>query len=154
MLNKIKKLINDLSNKQTTKPKRGDEINQFYFIGKTKKGCPKLEFRKIGDKGIKFIEVTNTGNSFEEDKHLTKVRVTGLKEDNKTEYTLYFKDVYTECSKALLKKFDVMTDEYLRRLKAKIKNLQSTLNKHQALINNSYETIYKKVIRYKKNATK
>ena len=141
MLNKIKNFINNLNNKQSSKPKRGDEITQFYFIGKTRKGCPKLEFRKIGDKGIKFIEVTNTGNSFEEDKHLTKVRVTGLKEDNKTKYTLYFKDVYTECSEALLKKFDVMTDEYLRRLKAKIKNLQSTLDKHQHLIDNDYETI-------------
>lgn len=132
-----------------SKPKRGDEIQQFFFIGETRGGCPKLEQRSVGDKGITCIEVTNTGKSFLEDRHLTRVRVTGLKEDGKTEYQMYFNDVYTECSKALLRRFSTEMEKYQQMLRGIINSVQAVYDKHTSLMQADLEKIYKRMDRNK-----
>lgn len=142
--------VSDIVTKHTvnnSKPKRGDEIQQFFFIGETRGGCPKLEQRSVGDKGITCIEVTNAGKSFLEDKHLTKVRVTGLKEDGKTEYQMYFNDVYTECSEALFKRFSNEMDKYQQMLRGIINSVQAVADKHSALMAADLEKIYKRMTR-------
>lgn len=142
--------VSDIVTKKTTntsKPKRGDEIQQFFFIGETRGGCPKLEQRSVGDKGITCIEVTNAGKSFLEDKHLTKVRVTGLKEDGKTEYQMYFSDVYTECSGALLMRFSNEIAKYQQMLRGIINSVQAVYDKHEALMQADLEKIYKRMTR-------
>ena len=144
--------VSDIVIKQTTnksKPKRGDEIQQFFFIGETRGGCPKLEQRSVGDKGITCIEVTNAGKSFFADNHLTKVRVTGLKEDGKTEYQMYFNDVYTECSEALFKRFSNEMDKYQQMLRGIINSVQAVYDKHEALMQADLEKIYKRLSRNK-----
>lgn len=132
-----------------SKPKRGDEIQQFFFIGETRGGCPKLEQRSVGDKGITCIEVTNAGKSFLEDRHLTRVRVTGLKEDGKTEYQMYFNDVYTECSKALLRRFSTEMKKYQQMLRGIINSVQAVYDKHTGLMQADLEKIYKRMDRNK-----
>lgn len=142
--------VSDIVTKQAinnSKPKRGDEIQQFFFIGETRGGCPKLEQRSVGDKGITCIEVTNTGKSFLEDRHLTKVRVTGLKEDGKTEYQMYFNDVYTECSEALFKRFSNEMEKYQQMLRGIINSVQAVSDKHRALMAADLEKIYKRMNR-------
>lgn len=142
--------VSDIVTKHTvnnSKPKRGDEIQQFFFIGETRGGCPKLEQRSVGDKGITCIEVTNAGKSFLEDNHLTRVRVTGLKEDGKTEYQMYFNDVYTECSEALFKRFSNEMDKYQQMLRSIINSVQVVIDKHSALMAADLEKIYKRMNR-------
>lgn len=144
--------LNSLSNildKKTTKekPKRGDEIQQFFFISKTKSGCPKLEQRIVGHKGITHIEITNVGKSFFEDSHLTKVRVSGLKEDGKTEYQMFFNDVYTSCSSALFDKFSREIEKHKQRLKCAINNAKTIFDKHNKLMADDLDKIYKKMFR-------
>lgn len=142
--------VSDIVTKQTTnksKPKRGDEIQQFFFIGETRGGCPKLEQRSVGDKGITCIEVTNAGKSFLEDKHLTRVRVTGLKEDGKTEYQMHFNDVYTECSEALFRRFSNEMEKYQQMLRGIINSVQVVYDKHEALMQADLEKIYKRMNR-------
>lgn len=148
--------VSDIVTKQAinnSKPKRGDEIQQFFFIGETRGGCPKLEQRSVGDKGITCIEVTNAGKSFLEDNHLTKVRVTGLKEDGKTVYQMYFNDVYTECSEALFKRFSDEMDKYQQMLRGIINSVQAVADKHGALMTADLEKIYKRMIRNKSSAS-
>lgn len=142
--------VSDIVVKQTinnSKPKRGDEIQQFFFIGETRGGCPKLEQRSVGDKGITCIEVTNTGKSFLEDRHLTRVRVSGLKEDGKTEYQMFFNDVYTECSEALLRRFSTEMEKYQQMLRGIINSVQAVYDKHEALMQADLEKIYKRMNR-------
>lgn len=142
--------VSDIVTKHTannSKPKRGDEIQQFFFIGETRGGCPKLEQRSVGDKGITCIEVTNAGKSFLEDNHLTKVRVTGLKEDGKTVYQMHFNDVYTECSAALFKRFSDEMDKYQQMLRGIINSDQAVADKHRALMAADLEKIYKRMTR-------
>ena len=142
--------VSDVVAKQTanmSKPKRGDEIQQFFFISETRGGCPKLEQRSVGDKGITCIEVTNAGKSFLEDKHLTKVRVTGLKEDGKTVYQMYFNDVYTECSEALFRRFSNEMEKYQQMLRGIINSVQAVSDKHRALMAADLEKIYKRMNR-------
>lgn len=148
--------VSDIVTKHTvnnSKPKRGDEIQQFFFIGETRGGCPKLEQRSVGDKGVTCIEVTNAGKSFLEDKHLTKVRVTGLKEDGKTEYQMYFNDVYTECSEALFKRFSNEMDKYQQMLRGIINSVQAVVDKHSALMAADLEKIYKRMTRNNSSAS-
>lgn len=148
--------VSDIITKHTvnnSKPKRGDEIQQFFFIGETRGGCPKLEQRSVGDKGITCIEVTNAGKSFLEDNHLTKVRVTGLKEDGKTEYQMYFNDVYTECSEALFKRFSNEMEKYQQMLRGIINSVQAVADKHGALMTADLEKIYKRMTRNKSSAS-
>lgn len=148
--------VSDIITKHTvnnSKPKRGDEIQQFFFIGETRGGCPKLEQRSVGDKGITCIEVTNAGKSFLEDNHLTKVRVTGLKEDGKTVYQMYFNDVYTECSEALFKRFSNEMDKYQQMLRGIINSVQAVADKHGALMTADLEKIYKRMTRNKSSAS-
>ena len=142
--------VSDIVAKHTannSKPKRGDEIQQFFFIGETRGGCPKLEQRSVGDKGITCIEVTNAGKSFLNDNHLTKVRVTGLKEDGKTVYQMYFNDVYTECSEALFKRFSNEMKKYQQMLRGIINSVQAVLDKHSTLMAADLEKIYKRMNR-------
>lgn len=148
--------VSDIITKHTannSKPKRGDEIQQFFFIGETRGGCPKLEQRSVGDKGITCIEVTNAGKSFLEDNHLTKVRVTGLKEDGKTVYQMYFNDVYTECSEALFKRFSDEMDKYQQMLRGIINSVQAVADKHGALMTADLEKIYKRMTRNKSSSS-
>lgn len=148
--------VSDIVTKHTvnnSKPKRGDEIQQFFFIGETRGGCPKLEQRTVGDKGITCIEVTNAGRSFLEDNHLTRVRVTGLKEDGKTEYQMYFNDVYTECSEALFKRFSNEMDKYQQMLRGIINSVQVVIDKHSALMAADLEKIYKRMTRNNSSAS-
>lgn len=137
-----------------SKPKRGDEIQQFFFIGETRGGCPKLEQRSVGDKGITCIEVTNAGKSFLEDKHLTKVRVTGLKEDGKTVYQMYFNDVYTECSEALFKRFSNEMEKYQQMIRGIVNSVQAVSDKHRALMAADLEKIYKRMNRNNSSSAK
>lgn len=149
--------VSDIITKHTannSKPKRGDEIQQFFFIGETRGGCPKLEQRSVGDKGITCIEVTNAGKSFFEDNHLTKVRVTGLKEDGKTVYQMYFNDVYTECSEALFKRFSDEMDKYQQMLRGIINSVQAVADKHGALMTADLEKIYKRMTRNNSSSAK
>lgn len=142
--------VSDIITKHTannSKPKRGDEIQQFFFIGETRGGCPKLEQRSVGDKGITCIEVTNAGKSFLEDKHLTKVRVTGLKEDGKTVYQMYFNDVYTECSEALFRRFSNEMEKYQQMIRGIVNSVQAVSDKHRALMTADLEKIYKRMNR-------
>ena len=141
--------LSAIINKKPTKekPKRGDETQQFFFIGKTKSGCPKLEQRSIGYKGITHIEITNVGKSFFEDNHLTKVRVSGLKEDAKTEYQMYFNNVYTECSNALLERFCIEVDKHKQKLKYIFKNAKAVFDKHDKSMENDIDKIHKKIYR-------
>ena len=74
---------------------KGTDIPEFWFIEYTKTGIPKIAHRKIGDKGITHIEVYHCGKEFENSGRIKQVRVTGLKEDGKTEYHMYFGPVYT-----------------------------------------------------------
>lgn len=148
--------VSDIVTKHTannSKPKRGDEIQQFFFIGETRGGCPKLEQRSVGDKGITCIEVTNAGKSFLEDNHLTKVRVTGLKEDGKTVYQMYFNDVYTECSEALFKRFSNEMKKYQQMLRGIINSVQVVMDKHSALMAADLEKIYKRMNRNNSSAS-
>lgn len=144
--------VSDIITKHTvnnSKPKKGDEIQQFFFIGETRRGCPKLEQRSVGDKGITCIEVTNAGKSFLEDRHLTRVRVTGLKEDGKTIYQMYFNDVYTECSEALFKRFSNEMEKYQQMLRGIINSVQAVYDKHTGLMQADLEKIYKRMYRSK-----
>lgn len=138
-LNRLKEIVNTISkaitNMQTrysasytlTKnPKRGDELQQFYFIGKTRNGCPKIERRAIGIKGITCIEVTNVGKSYLTDRHLARVRVSGIKEDGKTPYKMYFKNVFTEQNNSLLLAYCNKSEKFLQTTKQKIKQLNIT----------------------------
>lgn len=74
---------------------KGTDIPEFWFIEYTKTGIPKIAHRKIGDKGITHIEVYHCGKEFKNSGRIKQVRVTGLKEDGKTEYHMYFGPVYT-----------------------------------------------------------
>ena len=130
------------SEKEEEKPfKKGDDIHHFYFIRRTKRGCPKVEYRKVGDKGITHIEVTNVGKSYQTDKHLKKIRITGLKEDGKTEYRMYFKDVFTEPSDALKNKYREMSNQYIKALDNEINRLEGISVKHARIIDKSRELI-------------
>jgi len=130
-------------------PTRGYDIDEFYFISSTRSGCPKIEKRAIGMKGITNIEVTNVGNSFNTDKHLTKVRVTGLKEDGKTKYTLFFNDVYSECSKRLLERYEEEAKKYMDSVLKLRKDVEKMADNYQKIICNNYEYIEKKIKRAK-----
>ena len=121
--------------------KKGDDLHHFYFIRKTRHGCPKVEYRKVGNKGITHIEVTNVGKSYQTDKHLKKIRITGLKEDGKTEYQLYFKDVFTKPTDALKNKYRVMANQYITALDNEINRLDSISQKHSKIIDESRELI-------------
>lgn len=121
--------------------KKGDDIHHFYFIRWTKRGCPKVEYRKVGDKGITHIEVTNVGKSYQTDRHLKKIRITGLKEDGKTEYCMYFKDVFTEPSNALKNKYREMANQYINTLDNEINRLENISLKHAKIIDESRKLI-------------
>lgn len=149
ILNSISTIIKNKTAKSKKKPKKGDEIQQFFFIGKTKNGCPKLEQRSVGCKGITHIEITNVGKSFFEDKHLTRVRVSGFKEDGKTPYQMYFNDVYTECSDVLLERFSMEVEKHKRALKCALKNAKTVFDKHIELMENDLSKITKKIYRKK-----
>lgn len=121
--------------------KKGDDIDHFYFIRKTRHGCPKVEYRKVGDKGITHIEVTNVGKSYQTDKHLKRIRITGLKEDGKTEYQMYFKDVFTEPTDALKNKYRDMANQYIIAIDNEIDRLSIISQKHARIIDESRELI-------------
>lgn len=127
--------------------KKGSDLKQFFFISHTRKGCPIIEKRSIGMKGITSIEVSNVGKSFEADKHLTKVRVTGFKEDGKSGYQIYFRDVYTECTPALYFKYKNTVEEYMRKLNSQIKNLEKKYNLYADIIDDNLEILEKKISR-------
>ena len=129
--------IKEMDQKENKLPKKGDDLDHFYFIRRTKHGCPKVEYRKVGDKGITHIEVTNVGKSYQSEKHLKKIRVTGLKEDGKTEYQMYFKDVFTEPSNALKNKYREMSNQYIKSLDNEIYRLEGISIKHARIIDES-----------------
>ena len=138
-----------ISEKEKSRPifRKGDDLKQFFFIGHTRKGCPIIEKRSIGMKGITSIEVSNVGKSFEADKHLTKVRVTGFKEDGKSEYQIYFRDVYIECTPALYFKYKNTVEDYMRKLNSQIKNLEKKYNLYADIIDDNLEVLEKKISR-------
>lgn len=122
--------------------KKGDEISHFYFIRKTKTGCPRIEHRYIGIKGITLIEVTNVGKSYFSEGHLKKVRVTGIKEDGKTEYQKYFYDVYTNSnSKELKIKYIDAMNKHIAKLSAEENRLRHVYNMHDQIITRSLKTL-------------
>ena len=137
----LKCKIQEMDQKKNELPKKGDDLDHFYFIRQTKRGCPKVEYRKVGDKGITHIEVTNVGKSYQTDKHLKKIRITGLKEDGKTEYRMYFKDVFTEPSDALKNKYREMSNQYITALDNEINRLEGISVKHARIIDKSRELI-------------
>ena len=137
----LKFKIQEMDQKKNKLPKKGDDLDHFYFIRRTKHGCPKVEYRKVGDKGITHIEVTNVGKSYQSEKHLKKIRVTGLKEDGKTEYQMYFKDVFTEPSNALKNKYREMFNQYIESLDHEINRLENISLKHTKIIDKSRELI-------------
>lgn len=136
-----------LKMKQNNKPVRGHDITEFWFIGKTRSGCPKLEHRKIGDKGIYAIEITNVGNSYESDGHVSKVRVTGMKEDGKTQYQLYFTNVYVQMTDAILYEYKTKCEHYQKLLNQKVNNAQAIAENHQRFMEHTHNIIYKKISR-------
>lgn len=133
----LKHKIQEMDQKKNETPKKGDDLDHFYFIRRTKRGCPKVEYRKVGDKGITHIEVTNVGKSYQSEKHLKRIRVTGLKEDGKTEYRMYFKDVFTEPSNALKNKYREMSNQYIKALDNEINRLENISLKHSKIIDES-----------------
>ena len=115
--------------------KKGDEISHFYFIRKTKTGCPIIEKRYIGIKGITLIEVTNVGKSYISEGHIKRVRITGLKEDGKTEYQRYFNDVYTDLNSEELKiKYIDAMNKHMAKLSAEENRLYHVRKMHDAII--------------------
>lgn len=122
--------------------KKGDEISHFYFIRKTKTGCPRIEHRYIGIKGITLIEVTNVGKSYFSEGHLKKVRVTGIKEDGKTEYQKYFYDVYTNNkSKELRIKYIDAMNKHMAKLASEENRLRHVYSMHDQIITKSLKTL-------------
>lgn len=104
--NKLNTFLTEIRNQETklnlhkldgNLPK-GTDIPEFWFIEYTKTGIPKISHRKIGDKGITHIEVSHCGKEYKNSGRIKQVRVTGLKEDGKTEYHMYFGPVYTNLS--------------------------------------------------------
>lgn len=114
--------------------KKGDELNEFYFIGKTRRGCPVIKHRKLGDNGIQIIEVSNVGRSFEKDGHIKRIRITSLKEDGKTEYQMYFKDVFIRPSQELYKKYDEKCAKFLKEKQKQLKNIMKSIDKYADII--------------------
>ena len=132
---------------EKNKPVRGQDINEFWFIGKTRSGCPRLEHREIGDKGIYAIEITNVGNSYWSDGHVAKVRVTGTREDGETSYQLYFTNVYVQMTDAILYEYKTKCEQYQKMLNQKIKNAQAIAEIHQQFMERTHDIIYKKINR-------
>lgn len=114
--------------------KKGDELDEFYFIGTTRRGCPVIKHRKIGDKGIQIIEVSNVGKSFEKDGHVKRIRITSLKEDGKTEYQRYFKDVFTFRSQELYNKYDEKCSRFLKEKHKQIKTMMNNIKTYSKII--------------------
>ena len=104
--NKLNTFLTEIQNQETKlnlhklegKLAKGTDIPEFWFIEYTKTGIPKISHRKIGDKGITHIEVSHGGKEYKNSGRIKQVRVTGLKEDGKTEYHMYFGPVYTNLS--------------------------------------------------------
>ena len=114
--------------------KKGDEIKEFYFIGTTRRGCPIIQHRKLGDKGIYLIEVSRVGKSLKSDGHIKRVRVTGFKEDGKTEYQMYFDDVFTSKTDALYEKYKLKSQGFLSRRYKQAKVAADTVEKYKQII--------------------
>lgn len=127
-------------------PKRGDEIKEFYYVSETRSGCPKIERRAIGIKGITLIEVSNVGNSYSEDRHLSKVRVTGVKEDGKTPYTLFFTNVFTEVTEALITQYKIACKKHKVLMKQLQNQVAASLAAHDKIMEANYDWITKKVL--------
>ena len=135
---------NETEVESSNKLKRGDEIKEFYYVGETRGGCPKIERRAIGIKGITLIEVSNVGNSYENDKHLSKVRATGVKEDGKTQYKLFFTNVFTEVTDALITQYNNACKKH-RTLMGQFANQVATgLTAHATLMEDTYKWLLKK----------
>lgn len=137
-------IIDSMDCKNIETPKRGDEIKEFYYVGETRGGCPKIERRAIGIKGITLIEVSNVGNSYENNKHLSKVRATGVKEDGKTQYKLFFTNVFTEVTDALITQYNNACKKH-RTLMGQFANQVATgLTAHATLMEDTYKWLLKK----------
>lgn len=99
----LNKILNEIQNQETKlnlyklegRLVKGTDIPEFWFIDYTRTGIPKISHRKIGYKGITHIEVSHCGKEYKNSSRIKQVRVTGLKEDGKTEYQMYFGPVYT-----------------------------------------------------------
>lgn len=115
---------------------KGDELKEFYFIGKTRRGCPIIKHRKIGDKGIKLIEVSNVGKSLE-DGHIKKIRITAVKEDGKTEYKMHFSNVFTSMSETFLKRYEEVCGRFLMQKQKAIQVELDNIRTYSKLISDS-----------------
>lgn len=142
-------IIDSMDCKNNKTPKRGDEIKEFYYVGETRGGCPKIERRAIGIKGITLIEVSNVGNSYSEDKHLSKVRVTGIKEDGKTPYTLFFTNVFTEVTDALRTQYKIACKKHQTIMGQLQNQVAASLAAHDKIMEANYNWISKKFFRTK-----
>lgn len=131
----LRKAIRHNNIKSNSNLKKGDEIPHFYFIRKTKTGCPIIEKRYIGIKGITLIEVTNVGKSYASEGHIKRVRITGIKEDGKTKYQRYFNDVYTDLNSEELKiKYIDAMNKHIAKLSAEENRLCYVRKMHDAII--------------------
>ena len=140
-------MIDAMKCKNVETPKRGDEIKEFYYVSETRGGCPKIERRAIGIKGITLIEVSNVGNSYSEDRHLSKVRVTGIKEDGKTPYTLFFTNVFTEVTVALRTQYQIACKKHQTIMGQLQNQVSASLAAHDKIMKANYDWLTKKFFR-------
>lgn len=129
-LNKFLDAIKDqetklISHKLEGKLVKGTDIPEFWFIDYTRTGIPKISHRKIGDKGITRIEISHCGKEYKNFHRIKQVRVTGLKEDGKTEYQMYFGPVYTSLNSwGLEGEYEVAYFKWKKYSTKKVLNLQ------------------------------
>lgn len=102
-------------------PKKGDEIKKFWFFDKTNAGVPKLRLIQSGKGNVEIIEISNVGRSYKEG-HLKSVRITIKTEDNEIKFRTY-KDVWYFLSDATMAVYDVLSNNFMRKLSALKRNV-------------------------------
>lgn len=118
------------NNKPLVTPKKGDEILQFYYIGKTNSGCPRIIKRQKAYNHIEIIEISNIGKKYyiTNGNRIKKVRV--KYNVNGNIFYKEYKNIYLNISKDLLEDYKEEANKFYVKFKQKATKMVEQQREH------------------------
>lgn len=129
---------------------KGTDINKIFFIRFGKSGAPKLKMFKQNVFGVIAIECTNVGKTYEQTKHLKKVRVK-IKNKNGEIDTFFVSDVYTEVTEEFIDRWNKLYYKWRDSQQKYIDKLEKQFNMLQNKVDTTSKKLYILGNRYRKS---
>jgi len=100
---------------------KGVDLDHIFYVKYNNNGAPSLGFQKIGEKGVKYIEITSMGNL--KTSKIKSVRVRGESEEGEP-WEIYIKDAFISRNKDFFDYYETQFKVWNNYIESEIKYLK------------------------------